>query len=273
MASAGVVDLIVCGAAGRMGRRITALAYQDPRFRIIGATEAAASPALGEDCGRVAGVEPLGVGITAGLATVEADAGTVCLDFTNAEASLENMQHASEKGLAIVVGSSGMSAEQKEQAEALAAGMPTLIAANVSRGVAVLSELVEAAVKMLDGDFDCEIVELHHNQKKDSPSGTALALAERAAVAAGGSPQDDLVLTRQGMVGPRRSGEIGVVALRGGDSAGEHTVMLAGNGERIELTHRATSRDCLALGALSAAAWLAGKPAGLYSMRDVLSGT
>ena len=271
MANTDTVDLVVCGAAGRMGRRIIALAYADPRFRVVGATEAGNSPALGQDAGTLAGVEALGVEVTAGLGTVETD-GAVCLDFTSAQASLENLQQAADKGLAIVVGSSGMDEAQRAEARTLAVEMPTLIAANVSRGVAVLSELVEAAVKMLAGDFDCEIVELHHNQKKDAPSGTAIALAERAAKAAGGDPARTLLLGRQGMVGARNAGEIGVVALRGGDSAGEHTVMLIGNGERIELTHRATSRDCLALGALSAAAWLAGTPAGLYSMSDVLTG-
>ncbi|MFP6598898.1 MAG: 4-hydroxy-tetrahydrodipicolinate reductase [Deltaproteobacteria bacterium] len=271
MSSERKVELIVCGAAGRMGKRIIALAYQDPRFTVVGATEAASSPVLGQDAGTVAGTEALGVEIGQDLASA-GEPGAVCLDFTSAEASLENMRTAADKGLAIVVGSSGMDAGQRAEAESLATTMPTLIAANVSRGVAVLSELVGSAVGMLGKDFDCEIVELHHNQKKDSPSGTALALAERAAEASGANPAKDLVTARQGTVGARPSGEIGVVALRGGDSAGEHTVMLVGNGERIELVHRATSRDCLALGALSAAAWLAGKPAGLYSMRDVLAG-
>ena len=141
---------------------------------------------------------------------------------------------------------------------------------NMSLGVNVLLDLVSDAVRRLGPDFDCEIVELHHGRKKDAPSGTALALADAAARAAGLDPDKDLVLAREGLVGERSDREIGVVALRGGDAAGEHTVMLLGTGERIELTHRASSRDCFAAGAVRAAVWLSGQRPGMYGMRDVL---
>jgi 4-hydroxy-tetrahydrodipicolinate reductase len=196
----------------------------------------------------------------------------ITVDFTTAEASLEHLRAAARAKAPIVVGSTGATAAQREEAERLAREMPTLIAPNMSVGVNVLLSLVEDAVKRLGPEFDCEIFEVHHGRKKDSPSGTGLALAEAAAKAAGLDPAKAIRPQRAGMVGERSSGEIGVFGLRGGDVVGDHTVMLLSTGERIELVHRATSRDCLATGALKAAAWLAGRPAGLYSMRDVVLG-
>jgi 4-hydroxy-tetrahydrodipicolinate reductase len=140
----------------------------------------------------------------------------------------------------------------------------------MSVGVNVLLALVGDAVRRLGPAFDLEIGEVHHNRKKDAPSGTALALAEAAAAGAGLDPATSFRLSREGLVGERRAGEIGIVALRGGDNVGEHTVMLLGSGERVELSHRASSRDCLAIGAVRAGVWLFGKPPGLYSMQDVL---
>ncbi len=262
-------SLIVCGAAGRMGRCIIALASQRPDLEVKAAIEAPGHPAVGSDAGDVAGAGSLGVAVGDDLAAVISPQ-AVCLDFSSAEASLANMRLASDQTAPIVIGSTGFSPAQQEEAEKLATGMPTIMAANVSLGINVLLELVGQAVRRLGPGFDCEIVEIHHNRKKDAPSGTALALAEAAALAGGQNPEDSLVLARQGMVGARTESEIGVVALRGGDTAGEHTVMLAGAGERLELTHRALSRDCLASGAIRAAIWLTGRPAGLYSMQDVL---
>jgi 4-hydroxy-tetrahydrodipicolinate reductase len=309
------IQLVVCGAAGRMGRRIIALACEDPRFRVVGAVEAAGHAALGRDAGEVAGVARLGVAIapdTTALATnaatkrgsgasaataakrrstsdkpragkasaVSSSAGaavalgpdTVVVDFTSAEASLDHLAAAARAGAPIVLGSTGLSPAQRKQAERIAAGMPTLIAPNMSVGVNVLLSLVEDAVARLGPAFDCEIFEVHHGRKKDAPSGTALALAEAAARAAGRDPAKTIRAERHGMVGERPVEEIGVFGLRGGDAVGDHTVMLLGTGERIELVHRAASRDCLASGALRAAAWIHDKPAGLYSMRDVILG-
>jgi len=263
------VAIVVCGAAGRMGRRIVALATENPGARVVGAVETAACRDLGADAGELAGVGRIGVEITADLAAT-ASPNAVIVDFSHADATLANLQTAADHGAPIVVGTTGLSREQRAEAEALSARMPTLIAPNMSLGVNVLLSLVEDAVRRMGDGFDCEIFELHHNRKKDAPSGTALALAEAAARASGRDPERDLVLSREGMTGERGKREIGVVALRGGDAVGEHTVMLIGTGERIELTHRAASRDCLASGAVRAAIWLAGKPAGLYSMRDVI---
>jgi 4-hydroxy-tetrahydrodipicolinate reductase len=264
-------DIVMCGAAGRMGRRIIALAADDPEARIVAALEAPGSPLLGRDAGEVAGIGSIGVPITDDAAAA-IRAGTVTLDFTHADVVMGNVRLAAAAGAAIVVGTSGLPLSEREEIGRLASAMPCMIAPNMSVGVNVLLALVEDAVRRLGPDFDCEIVEIHHNRKKDAPSGTAVALAEAAARAAGADPQRDIVTERSGMVGERRKGEIGVMALRGGDNIGEHTVMLVGQGERVELVHRASSRDCLAGGALRAARWLAGKPAGLYSMRDVVEG-
>jgi 4-hydroxy-tetrahydrodipicolinate reductase len=265
------VDIVVCGAAGRMGRRIVALATGDPRVRVVGAVEAAGHGDLGRDAGELAGVGRNGVSVGADLAAI-ATPSTVIVDFTAPKPSLAHLEVAVETRAPIVIGSTGFTGAERQKAEQLAPGTATLIAANMSLGVNVLLDLVEQAASRLGPSFDCEIVELHHGRKKDAPSGTALALAEAAAKGKNLDPESAFRLQRAGIVGERSPVEIGVVALRGGDSVGEHTVMLIGTGERIELTHRATSRDCLASGALHAAVWLAGRKPGLYSMRDVLFG-
>jgi 4-hydroxy-tetrahydrodipicolinate reductase len=270
VSAGGRVELVVCGAAGRMGRRIIALATDDPATEVVAAIEAPGAPAVGKDAGEAAGVGKSGITIGTDLDSACAP-GRVIVDFTNAEASIGHLRTAARRGTAIVVGSTGFSPQQRTEAEKLAGDMPTVIAANMSLGINVLLGLVEDAVRRLGPRFDCEIVEIHHNRKKDAPSGTALALAETAASAAGRDPRASLVLAREGMTGERREGEIGVMALRGGDAVGDHTVMLVGTGERLELTHRAASRDCLASGAVRAAVWLHDKPAGLYSMRDVIA--
>ncbi len=269
---AGQVRIVVCGAAGRMGRRIVALAQEAADIEVVGAVEAAGNALIGRDVGEIAGVGPIGVAIGDDLAVV-AGPQTVILDFTIAEASVNNVRVAADKQAPIVIGTSGLSRTERDEIAGLAARMPTIVAANTSVGINVLLTLVQEAIARLGDGFDCEILELHHNKKKDAPSGTAVALAEAAAGAAGIDPADALVLSREGVVGERRTDEIGVVALRGGDAVGEHTVMLVGKGERLELTHRMASRDCLAAGAMAAARWLAAKKPGLYSMQDVIQGT
>jgi 4-hydroxy-tetrahydrodipicolinate reductase len=265
------VGIVVCGAAGRMGRRIIALATEGATATVTGAVEAEGHPDLGADAGELAGVGRLGVELCAGsAATALVRPPHVTIDFSTPEGSLARMREAAAAGAPIVIGATGFSPEQREEALSLSKSMPTLLAPNMSLGVNVLLDLVADAIRRLGPDFDCEIVELHHGRKKDAPSGTALALADSAARAAGLDPDSDLVLAREGLVGERSDREIGVVALRGGDAAGEHTVMLLGTGERIELTHRASSRDCFAAGAVRAAVWLSGRPAGMYGMRDVL---
>ncbi len=263
------VPIVVCGAAGRMGTRILALAAEHPGVRVTGAVEAAGHAAIGRDAGEAAGVGRLGVAIGADLDAVLAR-GSVAIDFSTAQSALAHLRSAAKAGAGIVIGATGFTKDERREAERLAERTPALIAPNMSVGVNVLLELVEQAVRRLGPGFDCEIVELHHGRKHDAPSGTALALVEAAAAAAGIDADAAVVTGRAGMVGERPKGQLGVLALRGGDAVGEHTVMLLGTGERIELTHRASSRDCFAAGALRAAVWLQGQAPGLYSMRDVL---
>lgn len=268
----GKAPIVVLGAGGRMGRRIMALAEAGTEARVAGAVEVAGSPLVGRDAGELAGTAALGVVVAADFAAAIAGAapGSVAIDFTAPEATLAHARQAAASGTPIVVGTTGFSREQRAELEALSAKTALLLSANMSIGVNVLLGLVGEAVRRLGPAFDIEIVEIHHNKKKDAPSGTALALAEAAAAAAGVDPASSFTLAREGLTGERRPGEIGVVALRGGDNVGEHTVMLLGTGERVELSHRASSRDCLAAGAVRAGAWLHGKPPGLYSMKDVL---
>lgn len=261
--------LIVCGAAGRMGRALVPLIRSAPDALLAGATEAPGHPALGTDAGVLAGGAPLGVPVTDDLAAL-AGPDTVILDFTTAEAAVRHLGIAVDRGSGAVIGSTGFSPEQQAALERLAPRTRSVIAANMSVGVTVLQRLVAAAARALGPEFDPEIVELHHRLKVDAPSGTALALARTLAEATGRDFPGDVVSARQGVVGRRTDREIGVMALRGGDVVGDHTVVFAGLGERLELTHRAQSRECLARGALRAALWVAGQPAGRYTMTDVL---
>jgi 4-hydroxy-tetrahydrodipicolinate reductase len=194
----------------------------------------------------------------------------VVLDFTAPEATLGHARVAAERGAGLVVGTTGFDTAQQRELRVLAVRTRTVWAPNMSVGVTVLTELVSAAARLLDATFEAEIVELHHHAKRDAPSGTALALGRAVAEARGQDFERSAVLAREGLVGARRPDEIGIVALRAGDAVGDHTVVFGGLGERVELTHRAQSRDCLARGALRAALWVAERPPGVYSMRDVL---
>ena len=266
------VPLVVLGAGGRMGRRIMALADDASGARVAAAVEIEGSHLAGKDAGELAGTANLGVPVVTSFddAIRNAGPGAVAVDFTAPEAAIDHARHAATTNTPIVIGTTGLSREQQAELRELSARTPLLVSANMSIGVNVLIGLVGEAVRRLGPAFDIEIVEVHHNKKKDAPSGTALALAEAAAAAAGADPARSFRLSREGNAALRAAGEIGVVALRGGDNVGEHTVMLLGTGERVELAHRASSRDCLAAGAVRAGAWLFGRPPGLYSMRDVL---
>jgi 4-hydroxy-tetrahydrodipicolinate reductase len=263
------VPIVVCGAAGRMGRTLVALISQDPGAHLHAAVETPGHPALGQDAGVLAGGAALQVPLTADYGRV-AVSGTVTLDFTVAAAAVEHLRTAVDNGAGIVVGTTGYSPEEQRELDRLAPRTRCVVAANMSVGVNVLLELVEAAAAALGGAFDPEIVEIHHRMKVDAPSGTALALGRAVAAGLGRDFERSKRLAREGIVGQRTDEEIGIVALRGGDVVGDHTVVFAGLGERLELTHRAQSRECLARGAVRAGIWLAGRPVGRYSMADVL---
>ncbi|HWP67253.1 MAG TPA: 4-hydroxy-tetrahydrodipicolinate reductase [Candidatus Limnocylindria bacterium] len=264
-----MVPIVVCGAAGRMGRRLIALGADTPGLRIAGAVEAPGHPAVGTDAGELAGGRALGVRVTDDLGA-SLDPSYVVIDFTVPASTVAHARLAAERGAGLVIGTTGLTADESRALHASAARTRSVIAANFSVGVTVLTELVATAARLLESSFEAEIVELHHHDKRDAPSGTALALARAVAAARGLDFERAKVTARSGEVGARRPGEIGIVALRGGDVVGDHTVLLVGMGERLELTHRAQSRDSLVRGALRAARWVAGQPAGVYGMRDVL---
>jgi 4-hydroxy-tetrahydrodipicolinate reductase len=261
--------IAILGADGRMGRALVrAVAAADPEANLTVATERAGSPALGQDAGVVAMGQALGVLVTAG--DPEAGAADVWIDFTVPTATVAYTKAAVAAGAALVIGTTGLAPEQRAAIERAAKKVPIVLAANYSIGVNVMLKLVEEAAQTLGSAYDLEIVETHHRGKRDAPSGTALRLAEALAEATGRDLAADARYERHGDIGPRPPTQIGVQALRGGDVVGDHTVHFLGTGDRLEITHRASSRDTFATGAVRAALWLAGRPAGLYDMRSVL---
>ena len=263
-----MANLIVAGAAGRMGKMLIQLIATDSSHKLAGALEAKGIPAVGLDAGANAGIAALGVKITDDYPSI-AKPDSVTLDFTSAVASLEHLEVAAKAGAAIVIGSTGFTPDMEQRAKELAAKTRTVLAPNMSMGVNVLMKLVREAAAILK-DFDAEVIEIHHRTKVDAPSGTALGLGRAIAEARGQTLADDATYGREGITGVRPRGQIGVLALRAGDAVGDHTVIFGGTGERLELTHRSQSRDSLARGAMRAAAWLVDKKPGLYTMRDVL---
>ena len=262
--------VIVAGAAGRMGQRIIQMVHAHPGLRLSGAFERPGSTAIGKDAGMVSGVGETGVMITEGLASV-IDRADVLIDFTFHEASINFARQAADHKVAMVIGTTGLSADELATLKTLAdANFPCVQSPNMAVGVNVLFKLVEKAASILGDAYDVEIVEAHHRMKKDAPSGTALKLGQLAAAALGRDWAEAGVMERNGIIGERTDREIGIQTIRGGDIVGEHTVYFASVGERLEITHRASSRDNFARGAIRAASWVTGKPNGLYSMFDVL---
>lgn len=254
------IKLTVCGSAGRMGTRIAALAAKDARFQLIAGVERHAA--------RYAAFLPgTGAPIVSDIREVLPKTDVV-IDFTSPENLLKTAQAAARAKAALVIGTTGVTPAMRKKLQPLARRIPIVLSPNMSVGVNVLLQLVAKAAQAL-AHYDIEVVEAHHNLKKDSPSGTALRLAE---VAAGASRRssNDFVYGRKGLVGARKPKEIGISAVRAGDIVGDHTVYFGGGGERLELTHRAHSRDAFASGALQAAAWAVRQRPGLYSMADVL---
>jgi 4-hydroxy-tetrahydrodipicolinate reductase len=263
-----MIDVVVSGAAGRMGREIVRLVAASSALRLHGAVDRAPG-ALGQDALALAGLPAGRVQVVASLAEALPGAGVV-IDFTTFEASAAHAEACAAAGVPLVIGSTGFTPEARARVAAAARRIPVLLSPNMSVGVNVLFELVRRAAAVLGDAYDVEIVELHHKRKKDAPSGTAMKLAEVAAEALGRDAGRDLAFARHGMIGERPAREIGVQTVRGGDIVGEHTVYFCGEGERLELTHRATAREQFARGAVRAAAWLPGRAPGLHDMADVL---
>jgi len=254
-----MTKVCVVGALGRMGERVRAALAEEDGLELASALEAPGHPGLGSDAGGVAVVDD---------AKAALGAADVAIVFATPEPTLEVLRVAAEAGVRCVVGTTGLSAAQRAEVEELAARVAIVLAPNFSVAVNVLGELVRRASELLGDDFDAELVEIHHAAKRDAPSGTALWLAD--AVAEGRRADPARVLERAGDTGPREPGTIGIQTLRGGDNPGEHTVLFVGRGERLELTHRSATRDHFARGAIRAAAWIAERKPGLYTMTDVL---
>lgn len=264
-----MLKVLVAGAAGRMGKRIIAMVAENPSTELVGAYERPDHDAVGQDAGAVAGIGDMGVKIAGSLAEV-IDRGEVLIDFTTPEATLANLRVVSEKGLPIVVGTTGISGDALKEAEELARKTRCVMAPNMSVGVNVMFKIAGEMAKILGSEYDMEILEVHHRFKKDAPSGTAMRLARILAEATDRDLEKVGVFERRGFIGERTKEEIGIQTWRAGDIAGEHTVLFGGIGERLELIHRAHSRDNFARGAVRAALWVVNQPTGLYDMQDVL---
>ena len=261
-----MIRAVVAGACGRMGTAIIQAIGSTDGIELAGALEHQEHPLLGQEFS-LPGITP--VKLTSGPGSISAGM-DVLIDFTTPEGSLSNLEACAELGIPVVIGTTGMKEEQKEALYMFSLRTPTVFSPNMSIGVNLLFRLAATAAAALGDDYDVEIVEAHHRMKKDAPSGTAIGLAEAVAEALGRDLADKAVYARHGMIGERSAGEIGIQTIRAGDIVGEHTLILAGPGERIELTHRAHSRDNFARGAIRAALWIVDKEPGQYSMADVL---
>lgn len=263
-----VISLAITGAGGRMGKRLVALALEEQprRFAIVAAMDAASAPSIGQDAGRVAGVGDCGMKITAELVASP----QVLIDFSAPAATRAMLPRCVQKKCAMIIGTTGLTVEDQRLIDDAARSIPVLQATNTSLGVNLLLQIAAQVAQKLGADYDIEIVEAHHNQKKDAPSGTALSLAESICKATGRAMEKNLVHGRHGHDAKRTPGSIAMHAVRMGDVVGEHTIYYATQGERIEIKHVASTRDTFVRGALRAAAWIAGKQPGRYAMKDVL---
>lgn len=262
--------IAVLGAAGRMGRAVIQAAAV-AKLKLGAAFERAGVPELGRDAGELAGLEAAGVPLTVDIVAA-APAFDVLVDFTRPEGTLAALEACVAQGKAMVIGTTGFTPEQLARIDAAAQRIAIVKAGNFSLGVNLCLQLLETAAAALGEDFDVEIVEAHHQHKVDAPSGTALMMGEAVARGAGKDLAQHAIYERYGHTGARPKGTIGFSTIRGGDVVGDHTVMFLGDGERVEITHKASSRLNFANGAVRAAGWLAGRKPGLYSMRDVLGG-
>ncbi|HRD83927.1 MAG TPA: 4-hydroxy-tetrahydrodipicolinate reductase [Rubrivivax sp.] len=262
------LGIAVAGTSGRMGRMLVDAVAAAADCRLTGALDIAGSPALGQDAGSPSGLA-LGVAITDDLPRGLAGA-DVLIDFTRPAGTMRHLQACQAAGVAMVIGTTGFDAAQKARLSEAARQLPIVLAPNMSVGVNVMLRLLEQAAGSLAEGYDVEVIEAHHRHKVDAPSGTALAMGEVLARALGRRLDDCAVFAREGVTGERPASAIGFSTIRGGDIVGDHTVLFAGTGERIEITHRSNSRANYAAGALRAARYLVGRAPGLYGMNDVL---
>lgn len=263
-----MIKLVILGAAGRMGQTLIRCLPRFPHLQLVGAVETPQCPLLDKDAGLAAGVADLGLALSAD-ARQTMTAADVAVDFSAPAATAQQAALAADLKKALVIGTTGLNTAETATVKKAAAVIPIVWAPNMSLGVNLLFALVGKTAQLLR-DYDVEIIETHHQHKKDAPSGTALRLAEITALARDQCLPEIVTHGRQGQVGERPPAQIGIHSVRAGDVVGDHTVVFATEGERLEFTHRASSRNCFALGALRAAAWVVGKKPGLHSMQDVL---
>jgi 4-hydroxy-tetrahydrodipicolinate reductase len=261
--------IAISGVSGRMGRALIEACHRGQGLRLAVALDRPGSAALGRDAGELAGLGKLGVKIGDDLRAVLGDF-DVLVDFTRPEATLAYLDTCRAAGKKVVIGTTGFDAAGKERIAAAAKDTAVVFAPNMSVGVNLSLKLLDLAARVLGEEVDVEIIEAHHRHKVDAPSGTALRMGEVVAAALGRNLQDCAVYGREGVTGERARSTIGFATVRGGDIVGDHTVLFAGDGERVEITHKASSRMTFAKGALRAAAWLQDRKAGLYDMQDVL---
>lgn len=263
------LKVVIAGCTGRMGHALLEGVFADADLVLHGALDRSGSEQLGHDAGEQFG-KLTEVNLTDDIAAALRGA-DVLVDFTRPEATLAYLEACQKANVALVIGTTGFSAEEKHAIEAASKSIPIVFAPNMSVGVTLLINLVEQAAKVLSEGYDIEVVEMHHRHKVDAPSGTALRLGEAAAKGLGQNLADCAIYAREGVTGEREAGKIGFATLRGGDVVGDHTVVFAGIGERVEITHKASSRATFAVGALRAAKFLTDKKQGLFDMQDVLS--
>ncbi len=261
-------NVVILGAAGRMGRVLLGAALQDPELAVVGAVDRPGLPEIGQGVGRVAGLAETGVKLVDRLEDV-IERADVTAEFTAPDATLEHLELSRARRKPAVVGTTGFTPEQLERIRTIAREVPVFLSPNMSLGINLLLKILPIVAKALGPDYDIEVVEAHHHGKKDAPSGTALKLAEVVAQALGTTLPERAVYGRQG-IQPRQPGEIGMHAIRAGALVGDHTVLFANEGEQVEIGHRAYSRQTFALGALRAMKWIVHQPAGLYSMQELI---
>ncbi|WP_130470766.1 4-hydroxy-tetrahydrodipicolinate reductase [Candidatus Magnetaquicoccus inordinatus] len=266
-----MIEIGIIGVGGRMGRMLVqAISEKSQQCRLVAASEHPNSPFIGKDAGELAGVGTLGVPIVSDTGRLFAT-GRVIIDFTRPDVTLSHLGQAERVGSLLVIGTTGFNEKERARIATAAQQIPIVLAPNFSVGINLLMRVVAEMAPILEDSFDIEIIEAHHRHKVDAPSGTALGLGRAIAGALGRDLQEVAVYGREGITGERERSTIGFATVRGGDIVGDHTVLFAGEGERLEVTHRASSRMTFAKGAIRAAIWLAGRGAGLYDMSDVLN--
>ena len=265
-----MLNIAVTGAAGRMGRALIQACHEAEGCQLTAALEHSGNSLLGSDAGELAGLGKTGVVLVDRLTEVNEHFDTL-IDFTRPEVTLANLEHCVAHGKNMVIGTTGFSEAQKQQITDAASRIGIVFAPNMSVGVNLCFKLLQLAAKVMGDDVDIEIIEAHHRHKVDAPSGTAVRMGEVVAETLGRDLKQCAVYGREGITGERKRGTIGFETIRAGDIVGEHTVMFADIGERVEITHKASSRMTFANGAVRAANWLHNQPAGLYDMQDVLA--